>query len=518
MGQRVGGEVIRLCCLHADYPSVCSACLSVCLSVCPYCVAPCQDPGSSTGLPYIHLDGVRNPERDSVPDQGQFVSLVRDVHVLAMAWSFLGDAAAAERAVLLLSVWFLEAPTAMEPSLEHAQVRRGHSGDQGWYTGLLDLQKIVELIDSITLLLDAPAATEMFERDLRAWFARYLDWLLSDSPVMAGLAEAQGNHASWGALHICGVAAFLGRTDVVAARLADYAQRLLPLQILADGSQPLEESRPDSWHYVNYNLEAALQLATLSQNLAAWIAYSNKSNGSTSTATTATATGASAAAAASARLPDLFGCVSSIGGNSSLLGAVNQLVPFVARAGGADVRLWMVSHLQLQPLEPKDVVLPLQLLAMTWDHPLYQRPDEETARRFDGLHYRYAYDEVAEAISPTIVGKPADLAWVKRVPPQWLKSATEIEAAMAAAEADNRLLRVSSSTGGGAGGPFIGVRPRSSSSSSTGGDSNGPEPLHSAANVSARVLFGHAAAPALLAMALVACAQAGILARMAPSA
>jgi hypothetical protein len=292
---------------------------------------------------------------------------------------------------------------------------------------------------------------------------------------MDAWSASQGNHASWGAFQIAGVAAFVGRTDVVAQQVERLLLKL-PQQIDANGSQPLEEERADSWHYCNYNLQALVQLATLTQNWVNWLSYNQSQSAVSASNSTPPST-----------LPDLFQCVSSTGGSSSILGGINALLPYVARQGGVDVNLWRATHLQRAAIDANDIVINLQFLSATYDHPLYQRPADRGApvERFGaGLNYSYDYNAVAEAIQPTVLSSAADLAWVRRVPATWLKSAAEIRTVMDAlvnATAAADAWSGSSSTAGAAPSPLVKLARASSTGRAGGLESdlaNASPPIH----------------------------------------
>ncbi len=103
---------------------------------------------------------------------------------------------------------------------------------------------------------------------MRAWFARYLDWLLTSE---AGRREGQttNNHRSFYDQQATAIAFFVGRMDVALEKLQDARDYVIAKQIEPDGSQPLELRRTRSWHYSVFNLEAMLRLVALSRHAGA---------------------------------------------------------------------------------------------------------------------------------------------------------------------------------------------------------------------------------------------------------
>ena len=84
------------------------------------------DPEKSNGLPYIRRDGEVNPERDEL-DSSRKNKLINNVRSLALAWFFTDQQKYAEKAGELLSVWFLDKETLMNPHLEYAQAIPGRT-------------------------------------------------------------------------------------------------------------------------------------------------------------------------------------------------------------------------------------------------------------------------------------------------------------------------------------------------------------------------------------------------------
>src|ERR1043165_3165842 len=77
------------------------------------------------GGPYIRKDGERNPER-FMGNRSDLGNLCTAVLALGMGGLLLGDKQCGEHAALVLSTWFVDPKTRMNPNLEFGQAVRGH--------------------------------------------------------------------------------------------------------------------------------------------------------------------------------------------------------------------------------------------------------------------------------------------------------------------------------------------------------------------------------------------------------
>ena len=223
------------------------------------------DPAKPDGLPYISKDGQHNREQVARGDRHKMDLIAESVTRLAAAWRVNHDAAAAKRAGEWLRAWFITLATRMNPNLEFAQVRLGHSDNHGSAAGVLDARTFAEVVDALQLLHDSPAFTAGEEEKIRAWFDTYLDWLLTAKNAKDEHA-AKNNHGSWFLAQAIPVARYAGRDDL-ARQLCEEDKARIAAQIQPDGSQPEEIRRVDGLGYSAFNLEAQFHVATMAQGL-----------------------------------------------------------------------------------------------------------------------------------------------------------------------------------------------------------------------------------------------------------
>ncbi len=224
------------------------------------------NPDTPDGLPYVNRDGRRNPEADQW-DGKKLHDMTGAAHTLALAWYFTGNAAYAERAGLLLRVWFLDPATRMNPNLNYAQGIPGKV--HGTPTGIIESVGLAtQVVDAACLLRGAPGWPEADEKGLVAWFREYLDWLENSGPGrMEGLTR--NNHAVWYEAQRAAFALFAGEPEKARNSLAGPGREKIDRQIRADGSQPEELRRTKSFDYSCYNLRAFFALAALGKKCGA---------------------------------------------------------------------------------------------------------------------------------------------------------------------------------------------------------------------------------------------------------
>ncbi|WP_421412513.1 alginate lyase family protein [Serratia plymuthica] len=221
------------------------------------------DAGKANGLPWVRRDGLVNPASKNEQSDGvRLAEFTQRVQILTLAGYFSGQQRYSDRAIALIRAWFINPQTRMNPNLNYAQGIPGRDSGRG--NGILDGRYFAtRIVDSLLLLRQTPGWTLDDESRTRQWFGRYLDWLLH-SPAGKQEAAAKNNHGSWYAVQVAGIAAWLGRDDVV-REMAALTQHKLDLQLAVNGSQPQELLRTRSFHYSYFNLQALVLMAGVAQ-------------------------------------------------------------------------------------------------------------------------------------------------------------------------------------------------------------------------------------------------------------
>jgi hypothetical protein len=198
-----------------------------------------------------------------MPDHNTTSHMIDAVQTLSLAYYFTGDERYAQRAALLLRTFFIDPPTRMNPNLEFAQGIPGINTGRG--IGIIETQRMVDVVDSVGLLADSKAWTAADDRALRQWFDQYLTWLL-ESPHGKDESAAKNNHGTHYDVQVITYALFLGKRNIATRVLREVPEKRIAVQIEPDGRQPLELARTKAWSYSIMNLRGLLQLKKLSQD------------------------------------------------------------------------------------------------------------------------------------------------------------------------------------------------------------------------------------------------------------
>ncbi|MDX2029483.1 MAG: alginate lyase family protein [Blastocatellia bacterium] len=217
------------------------------------------DPTKPDGLPYIRRDGELNPESKRDTDNPKLNAMASAAETLALAYYFTGEAKYAERAALLLRVWFLAPATRMNPNYEYAQAVMGRNNGRG--AGLIDARRLVEVVDAVGLLAGAQAWTGRDQQGLQDWFRAFVKWLQTSANGKEE-AAARNNHGSWFAAEMAAFALFIG-DEALARNTVEAVKARIAWQIEPDGRQPLELTRTRAMSYSLFNLTALCTVATI---------------------------------------------------------------------------------------------------------------------------------------------------------------------------------------------------------------------------------------------------------------
>ncbi len=233
------------------------------------------DPAKKDGLPYIRRDGERNPEYNTITDQEYFTRTVNGSQLLAIAFYITGDSKYSQKAAELISVWFIDEKTKMNPNMKHAQFIPGINEGRG--IGLIETREIFRALDAVTLLRSSSAWSKEYDQKFVAWLEEYFKWITNHQ---CGIDESneKNNHGTWYDVQSSAIAIFLGKYEIAQKILEDAKEKRITVQIEADGKQPLELARTKSWNYSCMNLSAFMHLALLAEkvNVDLWNYQSSK--------------------------------------------------------------------------------------------------------------------------------------------------------------------------------------------------------------------------------------------------
>lgn len=209
------------------------------------------DPKHPDG-PYIRRDGMSNPANFDAHRHALIRLSVQEA-ALAAAWALSRDRRFAEHAALHLRAWFLDPATRMNSNLQYAQAIHGITRGRG--IGIIDTIHLVEVAQSIPLLERAGVLSQNEQDGLLAWFRDYLHWMIT-SKNGHDERSAKNNHGTCWVMQAAEFARLTGNDAVVRDCRDRYRSVLLPHQMAADGSFPLELHRTKPYGYSLFNLDA----------------------------------------------------------------------------------------------------------------------------------------------------------------------------------------------------------------------------------------------------------------------
>ncbi|HEX8786712.1 MAG TPA: alginate lyase family protein [Telluria sp.] len=212
------------------------------------------------GGPYIQRDGLSNPA-NFVAHRRALLRLSVQVPALAAAWKLTGDQRYADQAAAHLRAWFIDPQTRLNPNLQYAQAIFGRSTGRG--IGIIDTVHLVEVARAIEVLETGHALSDAERKQIAQWFTDYLHWL-THSKNGQDERNAKNNHGTCWLLQVAAFAHLTGDQALLAYARERFKTVLLPTQLAADGSLPLELKRTKPYGYALFDLEA---LATLCEIL-----------------------------------------------------------------------------------------------------------------------------------------------------------------------------------------------------------------------------------------------------------
>jgi hypothetical protein len=210
------------------------------------------------GGPFIQRDGQSNPNNFD-EHRRAMRRLSVEVPALVAAWKLTGDTRYSTSAMRHLRAWFVDEKTRMNPHLRYAQAISGRTVGRG--TGIIDTLHLVEVARAIEVL-DGGKVLGRDAAPVRRWFADYLLWMTTDKN---GIEErdTKNNHATCWVLQAAAFARVTRDQETLEFCRRRFKTVLLPDQLAADGSFPLELRRTKPYGYSIFNLEAMAGIAQL---------------------------------------------------------------------------------------------------------------------------------------------------------------------------------------------------------------------------------------------------------------
>lgn len=213
------------------------------------------NPDDPTG-PYIQRDGQTNPQNFTAHRQAM-VRLSQIIGTLASAYRITKDERYVQHAFTHLRAWFVDSSSLMNPSLLYAQAIKGRVTGRG--IGIIDMIQMMEVAQGIRVMEKAKLVDQGELKSIKNWFTQYLTWVTTHQYGIDE-REAKNNHGTCWVMQVAVFAKLTQNQDLIDYCKNRYKTVLLPNQMEADGSFPLELRRTKPYGYALFNLDA---MATL---------------------------------------------------------------------------------------------------------------------------------------------------------------------------------------------------------------------------------------------------------------
>lgn len=216
------------------------------------------DPANPEG-PYIQRDGMTNPD-NFVAHRLAMIRFSKIIGALASAYLLTNDTKYVTHAFTHLQAWFVNPATRMNPSLLYAQAITRKVSGRG--IGIIDTIHLMEVAQGTMKMEKAKNVDKKLLADIKNWFAEYLNWLTSH-PYGKDEMEAKNNHGTCWVMQVASFAKLTNNETLLEFCRNRYKTVLLPKQMAADGSFPLEISRTKPYGYSLFNLDAMVMICQI---------------------------------------------------------------------------------------------------------------------------------------------------------------------------------------------------------------------------------------------------------------
>jgi hypothetical protein len=211
------------------------------------------------GGPYIQRDGLTNPD-NFVAHRRALLGFSVQVPALVAAWKISGERRYAQHAAAHLRAWFIDPATRLNPNLQYAQAISGKTTGRG--IGIIDTVHLVEVARAIEVLQASDVLSAEEQGQIKRWCTDYLRWLTTSKNGQEE-RDAKNNHGSCWLLQVAAFAHLTGDQQLLAYARERFKTVLLPTQLAADGSLPLELKRTKPYGYALFDLEALAALCQI---------------------------------------------------------------------------------------------------------------------------------------------------------------------------------------------------------------------------------------------------------------
>jgi hypothetical protein len=206
--------------------------------------------------PYIQRDGMTNPQ-NFTDHRLAMIRFSKIVGTLSSAYLITKDEKYVKQAFRHINAWFVDTSTRMNPSLLYAQAIKGRVTGRG--VGIIDMIQMMEVAQGIRVMQNAKSVQPKILQQTKQWFTDYLNWV-NTHPYGVTEREAKNNHGTCWTMQVAVFATLTENKTLLDYCTNRFKTVLLPDQLAANGSFPLELKRTKPYGYSLFNLDAMVTL------------------------------------------------------------------------------------------------------------------------------------------------------------------------------------------------------------------------------------------------------------------
>jgi hypothetical protein len=223
------------------------------------------NPDTAYGLPWVRRDGETNPmTRGPHTDRLRLAAMFDDLETLNLAFLISQDRRYAARLGEIVTAWFIDTRTRVNPNVSFGQAVPGRS--KGRAEGIIEWGGVSNLVSTAQLLKQGERWPSASQAALDQWLRDYLIWLRT-SAIGQDAENRKNNHGSWYDHTTIGLMIYLGdeagaRTKAQTAKAKRIAEQIAP-----NGVQIHETERTKSISCSAMNLWALTNVARLARQV-----------------------------------------------------------------------------------------------------------------------------------------------------------------------------------------------------------------------------------------------------------
>ncbi len=224
-------------------------------------------PDPSTGAFTETRDGQTNPLIYEY-DRPKLSSISSSIYTLSLAYYFSENEEYAKKASELITGWFLDRNTRMNPNLNYAQVALGVNNNSGSHQGIIDSNDFIKIIEGVSLIYDSNHWNSEDHKQLKKWFYLFSNWITSKyNPDYSCKEYACTNVSTWFDAQKTIYFLFTEQADRLnSSSSIQPIREKISNQFTEMGVQQAERTRALSQHYFYFNLRGYMKIALLRKN------------------------------------------------------------------------------------------------------------------------------------------------------------------------------------------------------------------------------------------------------------